>query len=204
MSAVLLASGGMDSTTLAYWLEARSIPFTPLFLDYGQHCVDREYQALLELLPRSAVGSTTRVCVADVYRGSDSRLIVEADLWTERVTADDMYLPYRNLLLLTVGAAFAQARRLRQVYSAFINSNHAKELDCSASFFRELGHVLASYGGVEIVMPFREMTKSQVARVGLDLGVPIAKTYSCQVASAVPCGVCPNCVDRLDAFESIG
>jgi 7-cyano-7-deazaguanine synthase len=202
--AVLLASGGMDSTTLAYWLVRNGVEFVPLFIDYGQHCVDREYECFKALLPPSALPAAARISVPDVYRGSRSRLIEEADLWTEQVKADDMYLPYRNLLLLTIGAAFAQGRGLRHLYTAFINSNHAKEIDCSAAFFQELGRVLSSYGGVEVVMPFRQMTKGEVAQIGIELGVPIASTYSCQVASKVPCGACPNCVDRLEAIRSLG
>ncbi len=201
---VLLCSGGLDSTTLAYWLRSKNIFFVPLFLDYGQHCAKKEFTTLYRVLPEEVVPYIVKVDVPSIYCGSKSRLIWEADLWTERVVADDLYLPYRNLLFLTIGAAFAQSRYMEKVYSAFINSNHAKEIDCSASFFDQLNSLLESYGSVQIKMPFREMSKYEVARLGIELGAPIAKTFSCQVCSVVPCGACPNCVERLHALAQLG
>src|SRR5205807_2422109 len=123
--------------------------------------------------------------------------------WTEDVSADDLYLPYRNLLLLSVGAAFAQAHGMTDVYAAFINSNHAKEIDCSAVFFDRLAGMMTDYGSVQIRMPFRDFSKRQVVEIGLSLDAPIARTFSCQAAAEVPCGACPNCVDRLDALRSL-
>jgi 7-cyano-7-deazaguanine synthase len=200
---VLLASGGLDSTTLAYWLSAKKVSFIPLFIDYGQHCSQTEFETLKTVLPKTAVRKITAVRIADIYRGSSSRLISAPDLWNESVTGDDLYLPYRNLLMLTVGAAFAQARQCTRLYSAFINSNHAKEIDCSTRFFEKLGAILSDYGAVRITMPFRNLSKSQVAAIGLRLGAPIARTYSCQAAKSVPCGACPNCVDRAKALLSL-
>lgn len=201
--AVLLASGGLDSTTLAYWLEDKGIPFLPLFIDYGQHAASTELSTLSEVLPAGCLGNLEKVDVSDVYRGSGSRLIDEPNLWEDDVEADDFYLPYRNLLLLTLGAAFAQSRGIPCLYTAFINSNHAKEIDCSARFFDQLEGMLADYGTVKVMMPFRDMPKAAVAKIGLELGAPIARTFSCHAASVVPCGACPNCVDRLGALEAL-
>jgi len=105
---------------------------------------------------------------------------------------------------LAVGAAYAQSHGRNVIYAAFINSNHAKEIDCSARFFDSLGVIMADYGGVRVEMPFREMSKVDVIRLGMEHEVPIGLTYSCQAASEVPCGACPNCVDRLDALKEAG
>jgi 7-cyano-7-deazaguanine synthase len=200
-NSVLLASGGMDSTTLAYWLQEEKIEFLPLFINYGQHCAKTELETLLRLLPDGYAARTEVINVSDIYRGCKSRLIAEPDLWHDEITAEDLYLPYRNLLLLSIGAAYAQARDYSCLYAAFINSNHAKEIDCSAKFFEMLSGVLLEYGSVEIKMPFRELSKYEVAKIGLAVEAPIAHTFSCQAASRVPCGACPNCVDRLEALR---
>ena len=138
-----------------------------------------------------------------MYRGTKSRLIDEADLWREVISHDDLYVPYRNLLLLTVGAAYAQARGCSFLYTAFINSNHAQEIDCSAEFFEKLASILVDYGTVQVRMPFRDFSKYKVARIGISLRAPIGQTFSCQASSDVPCGACPNCVDRLEALRMI-
>jgi 7-cyano-7-deazaguanine synthase len=203
ITAVLLASGGLDSTTLAYWLKNQGIAFVPVFLNYGQHCAETERERLAEVLPATEFGTIITLNIADVYKGCSSRLITRADLWEEKITGDDLYLPYRNLLMLATGAAYAQSRGLSEVYAAFINSNHAKEIDCSAEFFERLGGMLSDFGTVKIQMPFRDLPKRSVAELGLSLCAPIARTFSCQASSAVACGACPNCRDRLAALEGL-
>lgn len=201
--AVLLCSGGLDSTTLAFWLLREGVTFVPLFINYGQHCANTEFATAKAVLPLSVRRDLANVNVADVYAGAKSRLITEADLWTEPVEDADLYLPYRNILFLSVGSAYAQARGINLLYSAFINSNHAKELDCSAEFFDRLAKLLAEYGSVETRMPFRNFSKRQVVELANQLGVPIGTTYSCQASSEVPCGACPNCVERLNALRAV-
>lgn len=200
---ILLASGGMDSTTLAYWLIENKIHFVPLFVNYGQHCAEKEFQTLLDVMPVSYKESIEIVDVSDIYRHSNSRFIVPADLWVDTVTADDLYIPYRNVLLLTIGASYAHTIGMKAVYSAFINSNHAKEIDCSSAFFDKLDGLLAEYGSIKIEMPFRNMSKYDVAMLGIKLEAPIATTFSCQASPVIPCGACPNCVDRLDAMRRV-
>lgn len=202
-NAVLLASGGLDSTTLAYWLRSKDTSYIPLFVDYGQHCAQTEIETLRSVLPADDASELDIIHIADIYKWSTSRLIKPANLWTDEVDHSDLYVPYRNLLLLTVGSAYAQSRGASVLYSAFINSNHAIEIDCSAAFFENLSALLASYGSVKVEMPFRNMSKREVCELGSLLQVPIGKTFSCQASPDFPCGACPNCVDRLDALERL-
>lgn len=203
IDSILLASGGMDSTTLAYWLIDKKINFRPVFINYGQHCAKTEIETLRSVLPKFLVRQIHIINVADIYIGSLSRLIKEPDLWNEKVTHEDFYLPYRNLLFLTIGSAYAQSHGYSSLYTAFINSNHAKEIDCSAQFFDSLSTLLADYGTVHVKMPFRELSKYEVAKIGIKLHAPIGFTFSCQASSEIPCGACPNCVDRLEALKMI-
>lgn len=200
---VLLASGGMDSTTLAYYLAARKIPFVPLFVNYGQHSARTERKTLGRVLPSDLARRIRDIDVSEIYRGSPSRLIREANLWKDNMSGDPLYLPYRNLLLLSIGAAFAKANGYSRVYAAFINSNHATEIDCSAKFFDRLGGMLSDFGSVKVLMPFRNKSKLQVARLGISVRAPIAFTFSCLAKSTVPCGACSNCVERLSAFAAL-
>src|SRR5271154_6902635 len=110
--ALLLCSGGLDSTTLAYWLREHDIQLVPIFFDYGQHCVEKEWATLKQVLPNSGVVSPERIDVSGIFRGSRSRLIVEPDLWNEPVDDGDLYIPYRTLLFFSMGAACAQTRGL--------------------------------------------------------------------------------------------
>jgi 7-cyano-7-deazaguanine synthase len=188
---------------MAYWLLNQSIDFIPLFINYGQHCAGTELETLKKVLPIGYAEKIEIVDISSLYRYSKSKFIQEADLWEDNIVADDLYIPYRNVLLLTIGATFAQTLQITNVYSAFINSNHAKEIDCSNSFFEQMESMLQDYGPVKINMPFRYFTKYEVAKVGIELGASIGSTFSCQASPVIPCGACPNCVDRLEAFKKI-
>ncbi|PFM50322.1 7-cyano-7-deazaguanine synthase [Bacillus cereus] len=198
---LLLTSGGLDSTVLAYKLLSEGKKVLPVFFNYGQHFSDTEYVTLLEVLPRQLLSHVKVVNIIDIFKDSNSRMIKEPNLWIDDVTANDLYLPYRNLLFLSIASSIAQTSGIKDVYSAFINSNHAKEIDCSKEFFDQLSEMLVEYGSVQINMPFRELTKADVIELGVKMNVPIAKTYSCQANSITPCGVCPNCVDRIKGFQ---
>jgi 7-cyano-7-deazaguanine synthase len=205
MTVLLLSSGGLDSTTVAYWLVQKGMAVQPLFFDYSQHCVEKEWDTLKAVLPQTdLIAPPTRVDISAIYRGSGSRLITEPDLWREHVDAEDLYLPYRTLLFISVSACIAQTRGIFTVYSGFINSNHAKELDCSAEFLNGLDSLSRDVGPVRFEMPFRERSKAEIVQLAKQLGVPIGRTYSCQLSSDIPCGACPNCVERLTAIEAIG
>lgn len=200
---LLLASGGMDSTVLAYKLAKDKRKVAVLFIDYGQHCREKEYITLLKVLPKEYLNHVRVIKIGDVYKESNSRMIKEANLWVDNVVAEDLYLPYRNILFISLASAYAQSIGIKDVYTAFINSNHAKEIDCSMEFFKKLESLLYEYGSTRINMPFREMTKTEVAKLGIELKAPIELTYSCQVNAETPCGACPNCVDRINALNNV-
>lgn len=200
---IILASGGLDSTTLCYLFIKNKIEFTPLIINYGQHCFHTELESLQSVLPKEHASRIEIINVPEIYKFSSSKFINPVNLWEEPITADDLYIPYRNVLLLTIGASFARTLGLNYVYSAFINSNHAKEIDCSNIFFNNLESLLQDFGSVNIKMPFRSFSKYEVAKLGVELGVPIGSTFSCQASPKVPCGACPNCVDRLESLKKL-
>lgn len=199
----LLASGGLDSTTVAYSLVEQGELVQPIFFDYGQHCAEKEWKRVNELLPK-VVLKPERLNISEIFSGSKSRLINEADLWHDNITDDDLYVPYRTLLFFAAAAARAQTLDINRVYTGFINSNHAKEIDCTSEFMNKLDGLTETIGPVKFISPFRDSSKSTVAKEALRLGVPIGKTFSCQASSDIACGACPNCVERLNALRANG
>lgn len=200
---LLLASGGLDSTTVAFMLDTQEILVKPIFFDYGQHCVETEWSRVNEVLPLN-MERPERINISDIFRESKSRLIVEADLWNDNIQDDDLYIPYRTFLFYAVAAARAQTLGILEVYTGFINSNHAKEIDCTADFLNKLDGLTDTIGPVRFISPFRYLSKTQVTREAVRLGVSIGRTFSCQANSKLPCGACPNCVERLVALQQTG
>ena len=201
--ALVMVSGGLDSTTVCHLLINEGTEVYPIFFDYGQHCAETEWANVNEVLP-SEVLPPERINLSDIFKGSTSRMIVEADLWTEVVVDDDLYIPYRTMLFFASAAARAQTVGILDVYSGFINSNHAKEIDCSTEFMNGLDELSVGVGTVRFHAPFGTSSKSDVVRKAVELGVPIGRTFSCQASSSFPCGACPNCVERLNALKEAG
>lgn len=201
--ALVMVSGGLDSTTVCHSLINEGTEVYPIFFDYGQHCAETEWAKVNEVLP-SEVLPPERINLSDIFKGSTSRMIVEADLWTEAVVDDDLYIPYRTMLFFASAAARAQTVGILDVYSGFINSNHAKEIDCSTEFMNGLDELSVGVGAVRFHAPFGTSSKSDVVRKAVELGVPIGRTFSCQASSSFPCGACPNCVERLKALKEAG
>src|SRR5690606_1296120 len=136
-----------------------------------------------------------RLDISDIFKGSSSRMIVEADLWTETVSDDDLYIPYRTMLFFSVAAARAQTLGVLDVYSGFINSNHAKEIDCSTACMSGLEELPEGVGAVRCHASVRERSRADVARRGLEVGGPLGPTLSWHASSSFPSGGCPNRVE---------
>ncbi|MDJ0825088.1 MAG: 7-cyano-7-deazaguanine synthase [Rhodobacter sp.] len=200
---IVMASGGLDSTTVCYGLHFDGIAVQPIFFDYGQHCAETEWQKVSSVLP-DGMDEPERIDISDIFKGSNSRMILEPDLWKEPVGDNDLYIPYRTLLFYSVAAARAQTLGITDVYSGFINSNHVKEVDCGAEFLNGLEELSEGVGSVRFHVPLRHNTKADVVKQAIRLGVPIGLTFSCQAQSSFPCGACPNCVERLNALEEAG
>lgn len=201
--ALLLASGGLDSTTLAYWLSHQGFEVQPLFFDYGQHCSKTEWETCQKVLKDRTL-QPERICISDIYKGSSSRLIMEADIWNDAIYDEDLYIPYRTLLFFSAAAARAQTIKVTDIYSAFICTDHVKEVDCATEYLNNLLDLAASVGPARFKLPFRNYSKKQVAELARDLDVPIGETFSCQVYSNLPCGACANCTDRIQALHEAG
>lgn len=200
---LLLASGGLDSTTLAYWLDEKGYKVRPLFFDYGQHCVEEEWKTCQKVLC-GRTRKPERLYLADIYKGSKSKMIVESNPWKEPFSSNELHLPYRTLLFFSVAAARAHTVGVYEVYSAFINTDHVVEPDSATEYLNNIINLTSEVGRTRFTLPFRNYSKADVARIAIRLNVPIGETFSCQLYSDIPCGACGNCVERIEALREVG
>ena len=199
--AAVLASGGLDSTVLLWWLHHHSVAVAPIFVNYGHAAAEQELLTLRSVTPSGM--EVIEVPVDGVYGDLDSPSLRARDLWSETVTDESLHLPGRNLFLLACGILTAERIGSAWLCAAFITSNVTPTGDRSLAFLEAVQTVGGTSSGVVIDYPFLHLSKAQVVRLGLELGAPIGKTFSCQVAARTPCGACANCVDRLHALEAV-
>jgi 7-cyano-7-deazaguanine synthase len=116
------------------------------------------------------------------------------------------YVPNRNMVLLSLAACFAESRECPLVlYGAQAHDEYGY-WDCTPEFVARLNAALAlnRRNPVTVAAPFAQMRKSEEVALGLELGVDFAHTWSCYRGREVPCGTCPTCVERANAFAEAG
>lgn len=213
--AVVLLSGGLDSTTLLHHV-VRVLgrgPVQALSFNYGQrHARELEcarWQA-------AAVGAEHRI-IDLAFLGEllapGSALLDGGppvpdlqDLDATQLSQPPTYVPNRNMLLLAIAAAYAETYGTADVFYGAQAQDAYGYWDCTAEFLERFNAVLALNRGraVHVHAPFVDLKKADILRRGLDLGVDYAHTWTCYRGGPTACGTCPTCVERLRAFAQAG
>lgn len=188
-SAILLLSGGMDSTVLMYDLIGSGWTVHCLTFDYGQtHRKEIEYarkQAYRMGVPFNVITFPTKL------RGST-------------LTGDkgDFVVPFRNPLMLSYAINFAVAARFKYVMIGCNKDDAERFPDCRKGAMTAMNGLIAMCGyEVEVLAPYIEWSKAMIARLGSDHKVPMSDTWSCYRGGDEPCGECLACKTRAKALQ---
>ncbi len=124
----------------------------------------------------------------------------------EEVSMKQTVVPFRNGIMLSIAAGFAESVGAGGLVIAAHAGDHAIYPDCRETFMQSMGDAirLGTYAEVELLRPFIHFTKAQIAARGHELGVDFAKTWSCYKGKEIHCGTCGTCVERREAFEVAG
>ena len=184
IKAIVLFSGGIDSTVLLYELKRRRYELQAVSFHYGQKHA-RELHSAMTIC--AALKIPRRVVTLPVLGGSSI---------TGGGTSP--VVPNRNAIMLHVAASMAVASGFEVVAYGANKDDSENFPDCRPEFVESIGSSVARAGlGVTILAPFLGMPKWEVARLGMQLGVPFDKTWSCYLGGDFPCGSCLACTTRL-------
>jgi 7-cyano-7-deazaguanine synthase len=205
----LLLSGGLDSTTLAAWVQ-HEYPGEPVkaftFL-YGQkHAVELEAAGAVA----AAYGMEHQVIELPPIRGSaltdgDVPLPEGRDL-AEVTGVAPSYVPARNLLFLANMASLQDAYGPGVLWLGVHHDDYTGYPDCRPEFIAAADQAvsLGTRYGIRVRAPFVHWSKAQIVTWGLHHGVPYELTHSCYQGLRPACGVCDTCQSRLQAFAEAG
>lgn len=204
---IIVLSGGMDSVTLLHDRKSR-IALAVTF-DYGSNHNAREIECArwqCELL------GIEHIVIPLSFMGEyfSSSLLSGADAIPEGHYADDnmksTVVPFRNGIMLAVAAGLAESMELKKVMIANHSGDHAIYPDCRPEFVRSMGAAISdgTYEHLELLAPYTDMTKGEIALRGKNLGVDYSHTYSCYKGGEHHCGKCGTCVERREALEFAG
>ena len=216
-SATVLLSGGLDSTVLLHHV-VRSLARPRVYalsFHYGQR-----HRRELDMARWQAAAAGTAVShtvldvsfLADLVRGGTAlveggRAVPDlADLAASQCDQPPTYVPNRNMILLALASAFAEAHGCPEVFYGAQAQDRYGYWDCTPEFVTRLNATLAlnRRTPVQVVAPFAGWRKSEAVRLGIELGVDFARTWSCYRGGERPCGTCPTCVERRTAFAEAG
>lgn len=213
--AVVLLSGGMDSSCLLHYVakHLRRRPVYALSFFYRQrHHRELEcarYQANLvnaqhRLIDIAFLGELVKSGTALVEQGTPVPDL--AELPSDVRDQPPTYVPNRNMILLSLAAAFAEAHGAQEVYYGAQANDEYGYWDCTPAFLDAINRVLAlnRRTPVRVYAPFVGMSKAESLNIGLELGVDYSHTWSCYRGGEMPCGTCPTCVERRNAFAAVG
>lgn len=210
--AVILLSGGLDSTTVAWLARASGFELCALSFDYGQRH-RRELDAAERVAETLGV-SEHQIVRMNLGDWSASSLTGQGDIPTSGVGVEipSTWVPARNHIFLAVASGYAEVVGASAIYIGVSEVDYSGYPDCRGEFLDAFQRAadLASKQFVEegrsipVIAPFLYLPKSGVVRLGLSLGVDYALTWSCYLGGDAPCGVCDSCRLRAAAFEAAG
>lgn len=211
--AVVVLSGGLDSTTLLYEQMQRYPEMTThaISFDYGQrHAKELEYAAatcasldvqhdivdltgLTHLISNSALTSSNTLEVPEGHYAEENMALT--------------IVPNRNMIMLSIAIGVAVNEGAVAVYTAVHAGDHFVYPDCRPMFLSLIdltaivGNDLHGAEAGFVFAPYSDMTKTDIAYNALVLNVPLDKTWSCYKGGKIHCGRCGTCVERLEAID---
>jgi len=202
---VVLVSGGMDSVTVLYDASRKYRILAGVSFNYGAKHNDRE-------IPFAAYHCRKLGIRHEVISLEFMNRLFKSDLLKaggeipeghyEESTMKQTVVPFRNGIMLSIVAGFAESIGAQGLVIAAHSGDHAIYPDCREDFMRSMGDAirLGTYAHVEVICPFIAMNKAEIAKHGKDLGVDFSQTWSCYKGGRVHCGKCGTCVERREAF----
>ncbi len=211
--AVVLLSGGLDSATCLAMARAEGLDCHALSVDYGQRH-HTELNAAREVATAQGVRDH-RVVAVDLTAIGGSALTDDA-IDVPTAPSGDIpvtYVPARNTVFLSLAMGLAETLEARLLYVGANAVDYSGYPDCRPAFidaFRDLAQV-ATRSGVEgarweVRAPLMHLSKAEIIRAGIGLGVDYSRTVSCYQADAAgrACGHCDSCRIRRDGFAAAG
>lgn len=219
MKALVLCSGGVDSTTLLAMAVEKygSENVYALSISYGQKH-DKEIAASKTVAAHYGVKQMF-LDLATIFTYSNCSLLshseqeIPTESYAEQLSQTDgkpvsTYVPFRNGLFLSSAASMALSLDCEVIYYGAHADDAAGSAypDCSEVFVNAMGQAIWEGSGkqLRIEAPFITSAKKDIVAEGLRLGVPYELTWSCYEGGERPCGKCGTCIDRIRAFEENG
>jgi len=219
-SALVIFSGGLDSTTCLYWaVNNYSVVHTLTFL-YGQrNKVEVEYaKKTVDLIKKAGKDINMHFFKIDLFQIGGSALTDRGIAVPKKRTLKDIgcgvpatYVPFRNGIFLSLAAAFAEKKDVDDVIGGWNTVDFSGYPDCREDFLKTMEKAinLGTKRGIEekpihVVFPLIHKSKMEIIKFGKEMGADYSYAYSCYEGKEIPCGECDSCILRKKGFTEAG
>lgn len=206
--AVIILSGGMDSTTLLYEMKSHNFDVRALSFDYNQ-----KHKRELELAKATCakldvphkilnLGILNEIAPSALTR--DDWQVPEGNYADENMK--QTVVPNRNMVMLSLAGAYAIGEKAKYLCYGAHAGDHTIYPDCRPAFVDAIRKTLrlADWNSVELHAPYLMLDKGDIVKRGLKLGVDYKLTLTCYKGLEKACGKCGSCTERLEAFQKAG
>ena len=204
---LLILSGGMDSTTMLY--EYREQIALAVSFHYGSKHNDKELSFARLHCERLGIPHI-EIPLAFMQQYFKSSLLIGGEDIPEGQYDDEnmksTVVPFRNGIMLAIAAGIAESNGLKNVMMANHGGDHAIYPDCRPEFVEAMSSAISNgtYEHLQILAPYTDITKTDIALRGKRLGVDYSLTWSCYRGGEKHCGKCGTCTERIEALKAAG
>lgn len=211
--AVVLLSGGLDSTTVAA-IAGKEYELYALSFDYGQRH-NKELDCARDIAKEMGVArhEVLKLPLGQLGGSSLTDESMEVQDAGESIGTDipNTYVPARNTVFISFALAYAEVVEAEAIFLGINAMDYSGYPDCRPEYIAAFQKVadLATKQGVEgegpkLLAPLQNMTKAEIAKAGTELGAPLHLTWSCYRGGDAACGTCESCALRLKGFAEAG
>jgi len=208
--ALVMLSGGLDSTTCLYWAKQKYSEVIAITFNYFGRLV-QEKQASVKLVKVAKISKLIEVDLPFVkevgdypdYHEGHSKSLLSNSLLSS-------YVPARNMMFYSISAHYAEYLGAKWIVGGHNIHDNKFFKDASESFIDKMnvlfeeGCLLCDGQPYQILLPLAKMDRKQIIRLAMRLKAPIELTWSCHREGTIHCGTCYACRQRFEAFGELG
>lgn len=206
--AVILTSGGLDSSVTLYLAKSQGYMCFPLAFDYGQRH-KRELSSAKAI--SASLGLDLVVVKIHLPWLSSSLIDKNRPLLPKGENIPETYVSGRNIIFLSIGISYSESIGASSLFIGANVRDFSGYPDCTEAFLESFFQAAAKgtkagFLGrpIKIERPLINKTKKEIVLLGKELGVPFEKTWSCYNGGKIPCTICESCIFRKKGFSEAG
>ena len=209
--AVVILSGGMDSSLCAYIAKKQGYEIIALHFNYFQRTQKRELKAFRDIVSSLGLQNKYEIDI-DFFKTIGANALVDSSLNVPTNGVEEgipiTYVPFRNGIFLSIASAIAEKEGAKAIFIGVVEEDSSGYPDCSDEFIESMQNSVnigrKPQSKLELLTPLVHLKKEDIVKYAKELNVPLELTWSCYQNEDKACGICDSCRLRLNGFAKAG